>query len=457
MKNYSPTRKSIIAIYVAAVIVRIVLAFFFGDQMPQISDALDYDRLAVTLVKTGAYTSEAGVPISLRPPLYPVMVAGIYLVFGIGNYFAVACVQSIISMGTMILVHRLGSSLFGPNVGLFAAAVTGFYPSLLAFNCLVLSETLFTFFFVLAVCAAFRLLDNPDWKAAVLLGTALGLGALTRSILWVCAVPLLGYLALTINGPIRVRLKYVFFASTVFVVILAPWTIRNTRLHKTFTVVDVMGGRNVMMGNYEFTPLERSWATVTDVTGDRSWHRVLAADTPEYSTLTQGQIDKKAMRYGIRYFFGQPSLSLKRSIVRFFNFWQPDRTITAGVRMGLWGEVNKVTLILVAATFCGGYAFVIVTAIFGLLAAPLSWKQLVLVLLFIALPCAVHTAAFAHSRYHLPLMPILGIFAAYSVVSLRSDLPSPTRRVWVAGTILTILLMVGWLRELVMVDLANLS
>ena len=62
-----------------------------------------------------------------------------------------------------------------------------------------------------------------------------------------------------------------------FILTLSPWIYRNTTLQKTFTVVDVMGGRNAMMGNYEHTPLERNWDTIGIVKGEKVWHRPLGS------------------------------------------------------------------------------------------------------------------------------------------------------------------------------------
>ena len=153
----APSVRLIAIVYVAAVLVRLVLALTFGNHSPHIVDAQDYDGLATRLLETGQYVSESGDLISLRPPLYPALVAVIYKLFGVHNYVAVSLVQAIISMFTMLATHRLGSRLGGAWVGLLAAGIVGFYPSLLAFNCLVLSETLFTFLFTMAVLATVRL------------------------------------------------------------------------------------------------------------------------------------------------------------------------------------------------------------------------------------------------------------------------------------------------------------
>lgn len=437
----------------AAVVVRIAVAAVWADRSPVIVDAKDYDGLATSLVETGAFASPSGELTSLRPPLYPAVVALIYQLFGAHNYFAVAVLQSLVSLVTMELTYRLGAAVYGPPVGRIATAVAAFYPSLLAFNCLLLSETLFTCFYTACTLASVRLLSKPNWRDAVALGLFLGLGALTRSILYLCAVPVAGYLVLFACYPVARRLALASLSIAVFAAILAPWAYRNTQLQQTFTLVDVMGGRNVMMGNYEHTPLERSWATITDVTGDQAWHRILAADTPDYASLTQGQIDKRAMAYGLRYFFTHPKQSAQRCLVRFFNFWQLDRTIVAGLQQGVFGRHSQGFVLAMAVLFTGGYAATLLAAIGGLFIAPPPWRANLLLLLWIAIPCAIHTAAFAHSRYHLPLIPLLAVYAAAAVAAL---LAQPrlifTRRAALAGATFAVF-VVAWARELVMVDL----
>lgn len=441
-------------LYGLALLVRIVLAFTFGTQSPKIMDAIDYDSLATQLLESGNYASETGQLISLRPPLYAGFLAAIYYVFGTHNYFAVSIVQSVLSIVTAILGQILGNRLMGPRAGWTVGVILAFYPSLLAFNCLTLSETLFTFWFVLAVLLSVRFQTQPSWGLAILLGISLGLGALTRSVLWVCVPPIFFFLFVTSSGLWHLRAAKLAVALLVFGAVLAPWAWRNTRLQKTFTLIDVMGGRNVMMGNYEYTPLERSWATITDVTGEQAWHRVLAKDTPNYSSQTQGQIDKLAMKYGVRYFFAHPTQSTIRCVVRFFNFWQLERELIAGAHQGLWGPVPKLGLVLLAVVILGSYTCVILPAIAGSFIAGIQWRQHGLLLLWIALPCAVHTIAFAHSRYHLPIIPIVACYAApfWLAILARDFGKLKSASMW--GGPFVLLLLLGWVRELIMVDLA---
>jgi 4-amino-4-deoxy-L-arabinose transferase-like glycosyltransferase len=441
-------------VLVAAAVVRVALVWAFGSNPPVITDAQDYDRLAVRLAETGSYVDDQGQPTSLRPPLFPAVVAAIYRRFGVENYLAVSAALAGLSLATVLLAYLLGREAYSPQVGVGAAAIVAFYPTLLAYNQFFLSEVLFTFFVTAGALMSVRVAKTGGLAPAVVLGLCLGLGALTRSVLWLFA-PVLA-LGLALLGAARPGKRLAAAAVTllVFGATIAPWAWRNTKLQNTLTFIDVMGGRNVMMGNYEYTPLERSWATIESQTGDRAWYVVLGASLPQHGPLTQGQLDKAAMKYGVEYFFAHPQQSFARSIVKFFNFWQLEREIVAGLRQGFFGNVPRAATLALAILVCGAYAATIFAAIFGVCVAPPGSRgTLLLLLAWVAFPCAIHTVAFAHSRYHLPLIPILAVFAAAAYCSRREIWQRRRSWAFALATLACAILAGSWVREFVMVDL----
>lgn len=442
----------------AGVVVRAALWFAWRDVPVRIVDAQSYNQLATGLLETGSYVDEHGRLTSLRPPLYPVIVAGLYRVFGVENYAAVRAVQSALSLLTVLLVYCLGKDVYSRRTGLWSAAGVCFYPSLLGFNNLLLSETLFTLFVVAVTWAVVLAVKRQSAGWLIATGVLLGLGALTRSILWLFAPLLSVYLFCVWPGRRGKRLALAALPLAVFAATIAPWSIRNTKLQRTFTIIDVMGGRNAMMGNYEYTPLERSWATIGIVKGEHEWFRVLRRETPNYSELTQGRIDKVAMRHGMRFALSHPGLTIKRDLVRFFNFWQLERTLAAGAVQGIFGDLPKFVVLPAAALICGAYAITLFAAVFGVLFAPPEDRRLhALLLLTIVFPCVIHTLIFAHSRYHLPIVPILMLYAVAAALNWRAIWArrrSTTFRIGVAACAIFVL---AWLRELVFVDLHHLS
>ncbi len=446
------------AILLAGAVVRVVLWVLWSGQPIQIVDAQDYHRLAVGLVETGSYITPSGAPSSLRPPFYPWFVAQLYEVFGTGNEAAVRAAQALLSLITVVVVYRLGALLYCDRIGVVAAAMTCFYPSLLGFNNLILSETLFTLLLVSSTWILAEAHQKQSIGLLVVGGIALGVASLTRSIMLLSVPFLTAFVLATWNGRLHKRLLAAAALAAAVVVIITPWAIRNTRIQQTFTLVDVMGGRNAMMGNYEYTPLERSWATVSTVTGERSWDAVLRRKRPEVVGMTQGQLDRAAMRYGIHFALSNPALTAKRDVVRFFNFWQLERTLLAGAHQQLWGPVPKAGILSLAIIICGSYAAVMFLGIMGMAVMPPANRSFFwLLILSILIPCLIHTVIFAHSRYHLPLMPLV-ILPAAAAWSRRKELWA-RRAGWQfkLGIVCCTILTLGWVREIIFVDLAFAS
>jgi len=316
-----------------------------------------------------------------------------------------------------------------------------------------LSETLFTFLLVGFTLLCAEAIRSNRLGLLLSAGVALGLAALTRSIM-LTFVPFLAVFLLALwPGSTSRRVVATLLPIVAFALVIAPWAIRNTRLHKTLTFIDVMGGRNAMMGNYEYTPLERSWATISDVTGDRAWHRVLAKERAG-KQQTQGQLDKLALRHGVRFVLQNPGLTLKRDAIKFFNFWQLEREFPAAARDGYFGPATTSKTLLLAVIFCGSYAATILTAMYGACCIqPLSGRIHWLLIVSILFPCAIHTLIFAHSRYHLPIMPLLAVYSAAALVHWRGLLSGSGTTRFAVATGLCALLVAGWVRELVFVDL----
>jgi 4-amino-4-deoxy-L-arabinose transferase-like glycosyltransferase len=443
----------VVWIVLVGLFVRVALWFIWSWSPLLNDDARDYQGLADRLVTTGTYSDAHGNLISLRPPLYPAILAGIYFCFGLENDNAVRAIQAGVSLLTVLLVYRLGVLVYSQRVAVWAAGLFCFYPSLLGYSNLLLSETYFTFFVVGFTWLVLEAVHRQKFSILAAAGIVMGLAALTRSILLLFAPLLAVFLWLSWKGTWSRRTMAAILPVAVFVAVIAPWAGRNTRVQSTFTTIDVMGGRNAMMGNYEYTPLERSWATISDVTGEQAWYRVLAREHPEDATRTQGQLDKLALHHALDFMWTHPWLTAQRDVVKFFNFWQLEREFPAAARDGYFGELAAVTSLALAAIFCGSYAAVLLIGLFGVCCVPpIDLRNHFFLVMSILFPCAVHTLIFAHSRYHLPVIPLLTVYSAAAIVYRQAIWQR--RRTWgfLIATALSMMVAVGWFRELVFVD-----
>ena len=103
--------------------------------------------------------------------------------------------------------------------------------------------------------------------------------------------------------PRRVLLPALVFAG--YAVIVAPWAMRNTRLQGVFTIVDTMGGINLRMGNYEYTPDDRMWDAVPRCAATGAGCTGWRPSCPDQA-VTEGQKEKWAQRKAIDVHAGAP-------------------------------------------------------------------------------------------------------------------------------------------------------
>ena len=440
------------SLLVAGVLVRLALWAWFRDQPIHIWDEQDYNRIAVNLVQRGEFGLHAGTPTSLRPPLYPTTLAVVYRLFGLENFQAVRLLQAGLSLLTALLLFRLGSEVSGRRVGYWLSALYAFYPSLLGFNTLLLTEVLFTFLLCAACLLLIRTLRHQSMLYLLGAGVVLGLGALTRSVLWPFSVVLSILLLWWWPGDLKRRGAAAGLLAAAFAVTIAPWVFRNTRLEETIVVIDTIGGRNFMMGNYRFTPLYRAWDAVA-LQGEESWYHELATTYPPSELVTQGQIDRLAFRHGIAFVLDNPGLTLQRDVVKVFHFWGLERELIAGAARGYFGEIPKPAILLLTLLIFGSYTSALISGLFGMVMVPPSDRRVHrLLLLVIGFICAVHVVTFGHSRYHLPIMPIVLLYSASALVQAGEIWRRRHERSFHLAAGLSGIFILGWLGEILFVD-----
>jgi 4-amino-4-deoxy-L-arabinose transferase-like glycosyltransferase len=442
-------------VLIPAALLRLALWLGYGNAPPKIWDERDYNAIAVNLARHGEFALRPGSPTSIRPPLYPMAVAGVYQAFGVENFAAVRLLQVGVSLLTIVLAYCLASMLYDRRAGLWAAGLYAVYPSMLGYDGLLLTEVVFTAF-LCATCVALVGAYKADSLARLAAaGALLGLAALTRSVMYLFPALLVPFLLLTWRGGARRRVLAVLAVLTPFLAVLTPWTIRNTRLQRTLTVVDCMGGRNFMMGNYEYTPLNRAWNAI-EIGGERSWDRVLAAANPGYDALTQGQKDKLALRAAITYVTQHPVQTLRRDAVKFVNFWGLERELVAGASRGFFGRFSASGIVVLTLIIFGAYVATTSLGVFGAVVRPPSDYRLhAIPLMVIAFICGLHTLSFGHSRYHLPLIPLIAAYAAGALSAPGVIWSRRGRPAFAAACVVVGLLGACWAGEILLVDLGR--
>jgi 4-amino-4-deoxy-L-arabinose transferase-like glycosyltransferase len=448
-------RRALLIIILLAIVLRAGLLFWFWDLPPRIFDAQDYDAIASNLIRSHEFSLVSGHPTSIRPPGYPWFLAVIYYFFGIQDWNMVRIFQVVLGALIVFLTYKLGAEAFNPRVGLIGAAICAVYPSLVIYCHLILTETLFTLLFCLTCFSFLRLLKTASPAWAVFAGIFMAMASLVRSVLWL--FPLIAILFIffgSSGAKIRRAVNVLVFLCS-FILILLPWSIRNSRLQHTFVLVDVMGGRNLFMGNYEYTPIYRAWDAI-NITGPHAWNEVLAADFPQFSSLTQGAIDKLALRQAVAFMKAHPGLTIKRSAVKLFAFWQQERELIAQSARGYFGDIPSILVICLAGLILAGYTVLFILFLYGLFFHP-PWKNIPTLFLFslILFFSGMHALTFGHSRYHIPLIALLSLFAAFAVINASSIWAARRTGRFYLATAGAAAICCAWLLEFILISLPS--
>jgi 4-amino-4-deoxy-L-arabinose transferase-like glycosyltransferase len=210
------------------VLVALALRGAFAFRVPAFvtKDSLEYVEPALTLMDGGPFSLA-----QRRTPVYPVVMAGSVALFG-RDLLAITFAQHLLGVGTAILTYGIGRLAFGRAAGLLAGLGAALASPLLIYEHYLITESVFTFFLILAIFLLVAGLRTERWPYLALGGLALGLAALTRPVGQAVLVAL-PVAALVVFRHWRPSIMAVALAGGCFALLVVPWAIRNQLVYGT--------------------------------------------------------------------------------------------------------------------------------------------------------------------------------------------------------------------------------
>ncbi len=376
-------------------------------------DMVFYYAQAIALARDLSYRNLDGSYTAHWPPGYPLAVAGAFAVFG--THLVVAKALNVaLAAATVVLTYAIGARVFGVRAGLVAALLLALAPGHIYFSSLVMAEVLFCFGFLAVIAmliwwtvdvapASWQWWslppDDPSFKAPGVskwqeprmftLGIATGALTLVRAegvflplifiVLWVIVLPRW-----------RPMLWYTAIFCAGFVLALTPWTVRNyARFHA-------------------FLPLRESSQYGLRSGFDRNYlhraDRFIAPGPPLSETgpymarhpweLVRLEVEK------VRYLYRNDSDGVA--------WLQHDNRLVL-----TWPEAERWSRVADRYFFAIGAAALAAAILFR--RAP-DRRRAVLAYM-IAAWTAILVIAWPESRYHLPVVPLICMFAAWTIAS----------------------------------------
>jgi len=236
-------------VFLIAFLARIIFVLFF-PALPYNIDAAEYVILGQNLADGNGFCYQPGQPTAYRLPLYPLILALLFSVFGNDSYTAVAIVECVIGALSIVALYYAALHLLGRNrPAAIAALILAIYPPLIKLTNTFMTENLFSLFVALSALLLLRALTDPPSNIyAVLAGVVIGLSWLCRPTLCVLVglLPLWALLATGQRwGDRKTRLKRVGLVLGIAIMCLVPWTIRNALVMKAFIPLDSHGGATI--------------------------------------------------------------------------------------------------------------------------------------------------------------------------------------------------------------------
>lgn len=344
-----------------------------------------------------------GTLIQRRAPLYPLMIGGIYWVFG-ERPVLVLLLQCVLHAGTCLLIFSLTRRLFGQRAAVIAGVLCALHPALLRYVSDLHLESLFTFMVTLTIWLSERFARLRDVRSGALLGVSFGLATLTKSV--ILLYPGLFTLALLYTAArARERLP-IRGLATMFVAMaltIAPWTARNYAATGHF--VPVSSGfsdaflRGLIFSRTEFITLRESPYEVAENETNEYFKRLAREAGTEWQR-DDWETDQLLNREMKRRLFAEPWLSVRRFFVGLFTFWYQMTSLRTSLVAGGMAVV------------AWGFAAV------GLRRAQHEKTQAWLVLLPVVYLNLLLAALLALGRYSVPIMPCLLALSAYGIDGL---------------------------------------
>lgn len=345
-----------------------------------------------------------GEPNSFFEPLYPLVTAGFYILFG-DRFFFWRLIHVLFGTLMVFFIYDMAKRAFPDwRVATLAALWASFYPHFIFYSWILMAEALLLVLLAGGFWAYVRLIKTPHWFWAVLLGVLFAAFTLTRSFLIAFFPLMLVFIVIFVRSSLRWR--YAGLAALAFCVTMAPWIIRNSSLHDQFVLLSTRGGYNIWMRNNPYfieDELKAMGVEFSPEILDNLKYREYILGYPEL-TPEQGELERNEIltREGIKFIRANPEFFLKLCWIRFK--W------TIGYKgIGLQGPLlNGISLISYGPVLLGFLLSLLLAWRHIAIAFPL-WSVVGYFILFYSL---THEGL----RYRVPVDPYMMILAAFSAI-----------------------------------------
>lgn len=397
-------RKFILAVFFIALVFRIVFVVFFDNGFFRhtsgiegtsfiFPDEIDYHKIGVNITEGhGAILDEEHV--ATRPPLYPTFIAGVYMIFG-QSPVMVQLMQSALGALAVLVFYYILKKAYSGRIARIGAVIVAVYPFFIFFTGLLLTETLFIFMLLAAMCFLYFSRREKGLPDIIIAGVLLGFCILIRGSFILFPIFLFPFFMICIANKRQAFSRYVMLLVVVLVTI-SPWWGRNYRVLGHFVPATTQGGASL----YEANNPEADGGPMLD-------RLKVPAKVDEMSEYER---DRFMRGMAVDYIASNPSDFFKLALIKFGRFWNPVPNFI-GYRKPLYMIVGAVSVL-----------FILISAFVGFYIRRHEWRKNIFLLSPVIYFTLLHMVFIGSVRYRISIMPFVIIFSA---IALSKYLPHP--------------------------------
>jgi 4-amino-4-deoxy-L-arabinose transferase-like glycosyltransferase len=324
-----------------------------------------------------------------QAPAYPVFL--LLLSWLPGEVTSLRVGQALIVAFGTLLVFLLGDRMFGRRTAIAAALVYALDPLLVFAAGLLYPEAIAALLLPIAVLAAVQGAENDDLRRSALSGALLGVLALLRPVALILPPVMAAWMALPGETHPARRYAHVLALGLAFLLLLAPWTARNYRIHGQLVPVAAAGTHTALASRKQIT------------------ERGLPVAMAEWAWDHPARFVSRLTRQFILFWELRPTrLSTDDPLQR-------QRLHQTDPRLSVQPLVSHRLRDLVSTVSFGSE---LLLALFGLVVVARTRRRETLLLVALIVAYAIGYALFvAKVRYRIPILPLLFLFTGAGAAS----------------------------------------
>ena len=359
-----------------------------------------------------AFAPQVGRPF-FRAPLYPWFLAGIFAVFG-ERLLVARLVQCLLGAASVGLVYLVGRSAFDRRVGFLAALCAATCWVLVYFDGELLLPVLLVPLDLLALWLMLGLATNPRPARSALAGVWVGVSAIARpDVLLFAPCVALWLLRRRVPGRPRAWLAAAAFCAAVWLPIL-PITVYNGVAGGDFVLISSQGGVNFWIGN---NPTSNGVDAVVPGTRGGWWEgyqdSIALAEQAEGRPLKASEVSRHYARRAWSFIVGDPDRSLPLLAYKlrlFWSAWELGNEEEPAFFANRYSALPRFSL---------GFASLAPLGLLGIWVSRRRADALFPLWGFLIIHMLGVVAFFVCSRFRVPVLPVLMVFAAHALVWLH--------------------------------------